>query len=105
MEINSYNILINDSKFFHQPINDSIKRYDTGDDYTTGCLLHYSYFKNSYHLLAFDLEKHKALDVDAMAIQQTEFNEDLKTNSQICTIFENSKERILEFYKETAIVF
>lgn len=95
MEINSYNILINDSKFFHQPINDSIKRYDTGDDYTTGCLLHYSYFKNSYHLLAFDLEKHKA----------TEFNEDLKTNSQICTIFENSKERILEFYKETVIVF
>lgn len=103
MEINSYNILINDGKFFDQPINDSIKRYDRiikvdadpGDDYTTGCLLHYSYFKNSYQLLAFDLEKHKA----------TEFNEDIKTNSQICTIFENSKERILEFYKETAIVF
>lgn len=93
--------MINDRKFFHQPINDSIKRYDRiikidadpGDDYTTGCLLDYSYFKNSYQLLAFDLKKHKALDIDPMAIQQTEFNEDLKTNSQIYTISENSKKQ------------
>ena len=100
--------MINDRKFFHQPINDSIKRYDRiikidadpGDDYTTGCLLDYTYFKNSYQLLAFDFKKHKALDVDPMAIQQTEFNEDLKTNSQIYTISENSKKQFENFIKK-----
>ena len=42
-----------------------IKRYDEvrkisigqGDDYTTGCLLDFSYFKNNYRLIAADLTK------------------------------------------------
>ena len=41
--------------FFDQLINSHLKTYenikvttDEGDDYTTGCLLDYSYFKN-YH--------------------------------------------------------
>ena len=44
-----------------------------GDDYTTGCLLDYQYFKDHYNLLAVDLSKQKELDADSRAIQQTEF--------------------------------
>ena len=35
-----------------------------GDDYTTGCLLDFAYFKNNYRLIAADLSKQKALDAD-----------------------------------------
>ena len=41
-----------------------------GDDYTTGCLLDYAYYKDNYRLVAVDLSKQKYLDVDSRAIQQ-----------------------------------
>ena len=40
-----------------------------GDDYATGCLLDYSYFKENYKLIAIDLSKQQALDADPRAIQ------------------------------------
>ena len=33
-----------------------------GNDYTTGCLLDYQYFKDHYQLIAIDLSKQKELD-------------------------------------------
>ena len=39
-----------------------------GDDYTTGCLLDFSYFEKNYRLIAADLSKQKALDADSRAI-------------------------------------
>ena len=41
-----------------------------GDDYTTGCLLDYNYFKNCYKMIAIDSSKQQALDGDPKAIQQ-----------------------------------
>ena len=41
-----------------------------GDDYTTGCLFNFAYFKKNYWLVAADLSKQKALDADSRAIQQ-----------------------------------
>ena len=54
VDTTNYNALIDDRNFYDQPINDLIKQYDEirkfptgkGDDYTTGCLLDYQYFKN-----------------------------------------------------------
>ena len=62
--------------FYDQAINDSIKQYDEirkiltgqGDDYTTGCLLDFAYFKEKYRLIAADLSRQKALDADSRAI-------------------------------------
>ena len=62
-----------------------------GDDYTTGCLLDYQYFKDHYNLIAVDLSKQKKLDADSRAIQQIELYGMLKTNSQVCTVLEKSK--------------
>ena len=44
-----------------------------GDDYTTGCLLDYSYFKDYYKMIAIDLSKQLVLDTDPRAIQQINF--------------------------------
>ena len=75
-----------------------------GDDYTTGCLLDYQFFKDHYQLIAVDLNKQKESNADSRAFQEIEFYGMLKTNSQVCTVSEKSKETILEFYKGTATV-
>ena len=104
--------------FYHdQPINNPIKQYDEirkistgqGDEYTTGCLLDYFYFRKNYGLLAAYLSKQKALYVDSRAIQQIIFTGKIKaavanTRIVIFYILEKSKETILEFSKGTTKV-
>ena len=81
VEVASYNAVIDGRHFYDQPINDSIKKYDEirkiatgkGDNYATGCLLDYEYFKNNYQLMAIHLSKQKELDADLRSIKQFEF--------------------------------
>ena len=68
-----------------------------GEDYTTGSLLDYDYFKKHYKLVAVDLSKQKELDADPRA--------QIHTNSTIYFVLEKSKETILEFYKGTVKVY
>ena len=76
MEIKDY-VMIDDRNFFDQPINSMNKTYENirrtatgqGDDYTTGCLLDYSYFKENYKMIVIDLSKQHTLDADTRAIQ------------------------------------
>ena len=85
VEIKDYNIMINGENFFDQPIKnrgvtyDNIRKIATGqgDDYTTGCLLDYPYFANTYKMIAVDLSKQQALDADPRAIQQINFTANL----------------------------
>ena len=68
LKIDNYNIEIDGRNFYDQAINDSIKQYyeirkkltGQGDDYTTGCLLDFAYFKEKYRLIAADLSKQKS---------------------------------------------
>ena len=63
--------------FFGQPVKNDMRTYDKtqktligqGDDYTTGCFLDYSYFKEHYKMIAAHLSKQKELDFDPKAIQ------------------------------------
>ena len=77
-----------------------------GDDYTTGCLLDYSYFKENYKLIAIDLSKQQALDADPRAIQQINFtaNLDRAGNTRFYFILEEAKETIFEFSQGTVNV-
>ena len=112
IDITSYNVLIDGRNFYDQPFNASITKYDEirkiatgkGDNYATGCLLDYDYFKKNYQLIAVDLFKQRELDADPRAIQQIEFIGMLKTRSNVFTILEKSKETIVEFYKGTGKV-
>ena len=76
VEIKHYNVMIDGKSFFDQPINsmtyENIRNIATGqgDDYTTGCLLDYCYFKDRYKMIAIDLSKQQA---DPRAINQINF--------------------------------
>ena len=77
-----------------------------GDDYTTGCLLDYIYFKKYYKMIAVDLSKQKALDDNPKAIQQINFtgNLDRAGNTRFYFILEEAKETIFEFSQGTVKV-
>ena len=68
----------------------------------------YTCFKDNYKLVAVNLSKKKALDVDLRAIQQIVFQGVAggadNTKLRLYTILEKSKETVLKFYKETAKV-
>ena len=70
-----------------------------GDDCTTGCLLDYTYFTNTYKMIAIDLSKQQALHADPRAIQQINFtaNLDRAGNTRVHFILEEAKETILDF--------
>ena len=67
-------------------------------------LVRLSVLQRYYKLIAVNLSKQKELDVYSRAVQQIEFYGILKTNSQVCTVLEKSKEAMLEFKKGTAKV-
>ena len=77
------------------------------DDYTTGYLLEYNYFKNDNKMIAIDLRKPQALDVDPKAIKQINFAGNLNqvdnANDNTTTFFiaEEAKEAILNFSQRT----
>ena len=109
LKIKNYNIEIDGRNVYDQPINDSVKQYDKirkistgqGDDYTTGCLLDFSYFQKNYRLIVADLSKQKALHADSRAIQQIIFTGKTDNQIRVYYILEQSKETILEFSKGT----
>ena len=55
--------MIDGKNFFDQPVKNDLITYENfrkiatgqGDDYKTGCLLDYNYFKNYYKMIAKDL--------------------------------------------------
>ena len=106
--------MIDRKNFFDQPINTELKTYENvrkiassiGDDYTTGCLLDYSYFKENYKLIAIDLSKQQALDADPRAIQQIDFTANLDRigNTKLFFIIEETKEIALDFSQGTVKV-
>ena len=58
-----------------------------GDDYTTGCLLNYPYFKDNYKMIAIDLSKQQALDADPRKIQQINFTSNLDRDGDTTMFF------------------
>ena len=113
IDLKRYNVIIDGRNFYDNPIESNIEKYrelkkvmtGKGEDYTTGSLLDYNYFKEHYKLVAVDLSKQKELEADPRAIQQIEFKYMLETDSTIYWVLEKSKETILEFYKGTVKVY
>ena len=100
VEIKDYNVMIDGKNFFNQPINsnlktcDNIRKIATGqEDYTTVCLLDYSYFNNYYKIIVVDLSREQVFDADPRAIQQINFksNLDRAGNTTIFFITEEAK--------------
>ena len=87
--------MIHGKNIFDQPINSNLKTYEnirkiaTGkrDDYTTGCLLDYSYFKENYKMIAINLSKPQSHDADTRAIQQINFTANLGRTENTTNVF------------------
>ena len=103
-----------EKNFFNQPVknnkvtSENIRNIATGqgDDYSTGCLLDYIYFKSYYTMIIVDLSKQQALDADPKAIQEINFtaNLDRAGNARIYFILEEVKETVLDFSQGTVKV-
>ena len=95
--------MIDGKNLFDQPVKknkvtyEKIRKIAIGqrNEYTTGCLLGYIYFKNYYKIIAVDLSKQQALDADPKAFQQISFTENLDRagNTRIYFILKETKER------------
>ena len=106
--------MIDGKNFFDQIVKNNKVTYDNirksatgqGDDYTTGCLLDYIYFKNYYKMIVVDLSRQQALDADPKAIQQIYFRENLDKagNTRIYFILEEAKETVSVFSQGTVKV-
>ena len=106
--------MMDGKNFFDQSINSDLKTYENirkiatgqGDDYTTGCLLDYSYFKENYRMIAIDLSKWQALDADPRAIQQIHFTANLDRDGETTMFFiiEEAKETVFDFSQGTVKV-
>ena len=113
VEIKNY-VMINGENIFDQPRKDNKVTYESirkiatglGDDYTTVCLLDYSYFRDSYKIIAIALSKQQALDTDPRAIQPINFTANLNRagKTRIYLILEESKETKLDFSQGTVKV-
>ena len=87
---------------------ENIRKIATGQggDYTTGCLLDYTYFKDHYKMIAIDLSKQQSLDADPRAIKQINFTANLERarNTTVFFIIEEAKETISDFSQGTVKV-
>ena len=98
--------MIDGKNFFYQPVKNDKVTYENitkitigqGDDYTTDCLLDYTYFKKYYKIIAADLSKQQVLDADPKAIQQINITANLdRENTRFYFILEEPKETVFRF--------
>ena len=67
VKINDFKILIDGKSFFDLPVKNGEEAYEkiidmnNNNDYTTGNLLDFAYFKQNYKLIAIDLSKQTKL--------------------------------------------
>ena len=96
--------MIDEKNCFDQPVKNDKITYENirkvatgqGDDYTTGCLLDYTYLKKYYKMIAIDWSKQQALDAGPKAIQQKRGG-----NTRFYFILEEAKETIFGFSQGT----
>ena len=103
-----FKVLIDGRNFYDQPISDEVTKYNEliklttgkGEDYTTGCLLNYQYYKDHYLITTCDLSKQKELEGDPRSIEQIETVFIVNSNAQILAILENQKKQFSNLVKE-----
>ena len=90
--------------------NENFRKLATGqgDDYTTGCLLDYQYFKENYKIFETDLSKQHASDADPRAIDPLILLHICWICLYLFIVFENVNKTmffIIEKAKETVLDF
>ena len=113
--IKDFNVIINKLAFFDLPIKTKEEAYEKiidisrNNEYTTGNLLDYDYFKKYYKLISIDLSK-QVLQENEDLIQQINFIGRLNINvnegvgANVFIVIEKKENTILEFSQNFANV-
>ena len=108
--VKDYNVIIDKLAFFDLPIKTKEEAYEKiidisrNNEYTTGNLLDYDYFKKHYKLIAIDLSKQQVLKENEDLIQQINFFGRLTEAANVFIIIEKKENTILEFSQNLANV-
>ena len=108
--VKDYNVIIDKLAFFDLPIKTEEEAYEKiidisrNNEYTTGNLLDYDYFKKYYKLIAIDLSKQQVLQENEDLIQQINFTGKLEEVANVFIIIEKKGNTILEFSQNLANV-
>ena len=102
VKINDFNVLIDGKSFFDLPVKneegyEKIIEMSNNNDYTTGTLLDFAYFKKYYKLIAIDLSKHTKLKDP----QQINFIGKLSNYlEQQCSLLLKNQKKLLLFFQK-----
>ena len=107
--VKGYNVIIDKLAFFDLPIKTEQQAYEKiidikSNEYTTGNLLDYDFFKKYYKLIAIDLSKQQVLREKEDLIQQINFIGKLEKAANVFIIIEKKENTILEFSQNLANV-
>ena len=108
VEIKDFNVLIDGERFFDLPVKNEEETYEkiidmsNNNDYTTGNLLDFAYFKENYKLIAIDLSKQTKLKDP----QQINFIGKLlkNTGATMFFIIEKSEETTFNFSQNSVTI-
>ena len=102
--IKDYNIIIDKLAFFDLPIKTEEEAYEKiidiirNNEYTTGNLLDYDYFKKHYKLIAIDLSKQQVLQENEDLIQQINLIGRLENAANIFIIIEKKRKYYIRIF-------
>ena len=109
IEIKDFNVLIDGKPFFEIPVKNKQEAYEAiteiskNNDYTTGNLLDYEYFKDQYKLIAIDLSKQTELEnIDLK--QQINFIGRLEEDATMFFTTEKKEETTFDFSQNSVTV-
>ena len=108
--VKDFNVIIDELAFFDLPIKTEEEAYEKiidisrNNEYTTGNLLDYDYFKKCYNLIAIYLSKQQVLQENEDLIQQISFIGRIENAANVFIIIEKKENTILEFSQNPANV-
>ena len=107
--VKDYNVIIDKLAFFDLPIKteeayEKIIDISRNNEFTTGKLLDYDYFKKYYKLIAIDLRKQQVLQENEDLIQPINFIGKLEEAANVFIIIEMKENTTLEFSQNLANV-
>ena len=108
--VKDYNVITDKLAFFDLPIKTEEEAYEKiidisrNNEYKTGNLFDYDYFKKYYKLIAIDLSKQQVLQENEDLIQQINFIGKLEEAANVFIIIENKENTILKLSQNLANV-
>ena len=108
VEIKDFNVLIDKNPFFEVPIKNKEEAYEQiiemnkNNDYTTGHLLDYEYFKDNYKLISIDLNKQIELENPDLK-QQINFTGRLEENNATMFFITEKKEETTFDFSQNSV--